>query len=241
MHTLSRLLQNPSNHLAILRLFIALGWLRAGLDKFLSPDWSSGEPLERFLTDQAAQGLVVFPFYRQLIDHVFLNHTLLLSAFISVGQLAVGIALTLGLFTPFALIAGLFMNINFMLAGAVNPSAFYIIIQAILLYSRAGQILGLDLWLAKHIAIPWLVSQAKTAGSQMVSLSAALISMLFAFYCFKFRKPFVFHASIEDSALMLALLLVLIAALFVLKSFSFKPLSMPVSLLKSRHKSEIRT
>ena len=36
------------------------------------------------------------------------------------------------------------MNVNFLLVGRVNPSAFYIVIQVALLSANAGTVLGLD-------------------------------------------------------------------------------------------------
>ncbi|MEC7182827.1 MAG: hypothetical protein VXW15_08950 [Bdellovibrionota bacterium] len=32
-----------------LRLFMGIGWMRAGVEKFLDPKWSSGETLIKFL------------------------------------------------------------------------------------------------------------------------------------------------------------------------------------------------
>ena len=69
-----------------------------------------------------------------------------------IGQLLTGIAIGLGLFTNLALLGGLFMNLNFLLIGRVNPSAFYIVIQTVLFVGDAGMILGLDVLLASRIA-----------------------------------------------------------------------------------------
>ena len=69
-----------------------------------------------------------------------------------VGQLLTGLALVTGTLTRAALLGGLVMNLNFLLAGAPNPSAFYLIIQAALLATGAGATLSVDAWRARRAA-----------------------------------------------------------------------------------------
>ncbi len=74
-----------------------------------------------------------------------------------IGQLLVGAAILLGLFTNAALLGGLFMNLNFILAGAPNPSAFYFVIQVALFIGGTGAIIGLDQLLGRRIRTPLFV------------------------------------------------------------------------------------
>ncbi len=146
-------------YLVPLRLFIGLGWLRACAEKLTDPGWRDGSTVEAFLSRHAAAGEVAYPWYETLIRAVFLPHAAALALVILLGQLLAGVAITSGAFTNAALLGGLFMNLNFLLAGAPNPSAFYIVIQAALLVTNAGAVLGLDARLARTIHHPLLVAQ----------------------------------------------------------------------------------
>ena len=130
------------------RLFIGLGWLRAGVEKLIEPTWWSGEALSTFLQGQISSDAIYFPFYQSLIPRLFEPHILLLSWLVMIGQLLAGMAILSGTLTNLALLAGLFMNLNFVLAGEVNPSAFYLVIQSVLLASNVGATLGGDAWLS---------------------------------------------------------------------------------------------
>jgi len=59
-------------------------------------------------------------------------------------QLVVGLAVITGTYTNLALLIGSAMNVNFILAGQLNPSAFYIVIQTVLFVTGAGAIVGSD-------------------------------------------------------------------------------------------------
>lgn len=76
-----------------------------------------------------------------------------------VGQVLVETAILAGAFTNFALLCGLFMNLNFILIGEVNPSAFYVVIQMVLMITNVGYVLGMDAILARSIPIGLLVAQ----------------------------------------------------------------------------------
>ena len=131
------------------RVFIGLGWLRAGAEKLTDPGWLDGTALSAFLVDHLQRGDVAIPLYASLMANVWLPNVGLLAVVVLVGQLLAGVAILLGGFTNAALIAGMFMNVNFVLAGEPNPSAFYFVIQAALLSSRTGAVLGLDIGLSR--------------------------------------------------------------------------------------------
>jgi thiosulfate dehydrogenase (quinone) large subunit len=131
-----------------LRGFIGLGWLRAGVEKLVAPGWFDGSALTSFLAEQLNGGHVVFPLYASAIYELFLPQAQAMSWIVLLGQLLAGLAILLGGFTRAALLGGLFMNVNFLLAGVPNPSAFYIVIQMLLLVGNAGSVFGLDRWLA---------------------------------------------------------------------------------------------
>src|SRR5258706_7718509 len=60
----------PSHHLAVvallpLRLFLAAGWLRAGAEKLIDPQWWNGNKLRSFLTAPHSEAL---PFFRPIME-----------------------------------------------------------------------------------------------------------------------------------------------------------------------------
>ncbi len=74
----------------------------------------------------------------------------------SFGELLVGIALILGLFTGIAAFFGSFMNMNYLLAGTVssNPILFVIATFLVLAWKTAGW-WGLDRWVLPALGTPW--------------------------------------------------------------------------------------
>jgi uncharacterized membrane protein YphA (DoxX/SURF4 family) len=152
-------IQQEGAYLLPLRLFIGIGWIRAGLEKWLEPSWHDGQALASFLEVHVQGGQIVFPGYQHLVQSLFEPNALALSLIIMISQFLVGIAILTGTFTNLALFGGLFMNINFILIGEVTPSAFYVMIQVVLLVSNIGAILGLDHFLAKNIGFCFLVAK----------------------------------------------------------------------------------
>ena len=144
-------LKTKGSFLLPLRLFIGLGWFRAGISKLTKPGWYNGDALQKFLVEHLDKGDIVFPPYEFLVNNLFLPNVALLSWIIVIGQILCGISILAGAFTNLALMMGLIMNLNFILAGAPNPSAFYVMIQIVLLLSNTGAILGLDKFFSRKI------------------------------------------------------------------------------------------
>jgi len=165
-------------YLLPLRLFIGVGWLRAGLEKWLEPGWHDGSALAHFLEAQVAGGQVAFPFYAQLVQTVFEPASLTLGLLIMVCQFLVGLAVIAGTFTNLALLGGLFMNLNFILIGEVDPSAFYVVIQVVLLLSNIGATLGLDTFLGSKVRFFLLV--AKPADRRYSRLEKSVMGSIVA-------------------------------------------------------------
>lgn len=122
-----------------LRLFLAAGWLRAGVEKLISPAWWRGATLHRFL---AAQDRVALPFFRPVMRSVLAPLAIEVAAVVVVTQILLGVALFSGRHFRVALWAGVVLNTTFVLAGKVNPSAFYLAMEAVLLYALAAGAIG---------------------------------------------------------------------------------------------------
>ena len=144
-------LKTKGGFLLPLRLFIGLGWLRAGLAKLTKPEWYNGNALKSFLMDHLDKGDIIFPPYEFLVNNVFLPNVSLFAWIVITGQILTGLGILSGTITNFALMMGLIMNLNFILSGAPNPSAFYVVIQIVLFLSNTGAILGFDKLLSKKI------------------------------------------------------------------------------------------
>ena len=115
-----------------LRIFLAAGWLRAGVEKLISSDWWNGHELHVFLAQQHAEAL---PFWRPVIDHAVSPSALFVAALVCVGELGCGLMLATGQYVRAALAVGLVLNVAFVLCGVVNPSAFYLVMEFVLVFA----------------------------------------------------------------------------------------------------------
>ncbi len=192
-----------------LRLFIGLGWMRAGVEKLIDPLWRSSDSLLAFFQVQLNANALYFPFYETLITQVFAPHAFVLSWIVAVGELLAGVAILAGTLTNLALLAGLFMNLNFVLAGVVNPSAFYIVIQGTLLAANVGTTLGGDGVLARHIRASAL---ANRSFGKWLPLVSGIVCSLAAMLVVPYIRDFGPH-SVDDPAMLLFILSMLGAML----------------------------
>ncbi len=131
----------------IVRLYVGWEWLSAGWEKVINPVWTgpnAGGALGGFI--QGALGKVggahpdVQGWYGAFLQNIVLPHTNIWSHFVAYGELLVGLGLILGLLTGIAAFFGLFMNLNYLLAGTVsiNPILFTLSIGIILAWRVAG-------------------------------------------------------------------------------------------------------
>ncbi len=209
-----RELSKEGAYLLPLRLFIGMGWLRASAEKIVDPDWYGGTGIAVFLEEKLVGEHVVFPFYRALITDVFLPNASALSWVLMIGQLLVGAAILLGLFTNAALLGGLFMNLNFILAGAPDPSAFYFVIQVALFIGGTGAIVGVDALLGRRIRTPLFVAKVGIKSWHFRSKERALLALTvlsfgFAAYSLAHVRTYEPGLSVEDPAMILTVLFTL--------------------------------
>jgi thiosulfate dehydrogenase [quinone] large subunit len=113
----------------VTQLFIGLGWLRAVTEKLMDPDWWTGDVLRDFVSSHADTTL---GWYAPFVNSVALPLAAGVALVVVVGQLLAGISLVTGRRLNVGLAVGMFMNLHFMAAGAVTPSAFYLLAQGAL-------------------------------------------------------------------------------------------------------------
>src|SRR3990167_9121143 len=144
----------------VIRLDLGYEWLMAGRGKVPSPAWvgeNAGAGLSGFLggalkkTAEFGQPAPapchpdVQMWYAWFVQNVALPNAQVFSYMVAYGELLVGIALILGFLVGVSAFLGMFMNLNFMLAGSVsiNPIWFTLGLGLLFAWRIAGHI-GLD-------------------------------------------------------------------------------------------------
>lgn len=148
----------------VARLYLGYTWLSSGIGKLSNPGWvQNGEALKGFweravlIPDAPARPAISFDWYRIFLQTMLDSGSYTWFAKVVVaGEILIGIALVLGIFTGIAAFFGGFMNWNFMMAGSAstNPVLFTISILLILAWKTAGWI-GLDRWILPALGTPW--------------------------------------------------------------------------------------
>lgn len=158
-------LQNPKFawFWLIVRLYVGYEWLIAGWNKLGSAVWTgdqAGVALSGFINGALAKTAGAHPdvqsWYGWFLSHGVLPHASAWSHFVVYGEIIVGVALILGLFTGIAAFFGLFMNLNYLLAGtvSVNPVLFVLALFLVMAWRVAGYF-GLDYWMLPKVGTPW--------------------------------------------------------------------------------------
>ncbi len=134
------------------RLYVGWEWLSAGWAKVTSPLWigaDAGQPLIGFVTNALAKTAGAHPdvqgWYASFLTDVVLPNATVFSHFVAFGEVLVGIALIAGFLVGISAFFGVFMNLNFLLAGAVSINPFLLVAGIFLILARrvAGRI-GFD-------------------------------------------------------------------------------------------------
>lgn len=146
----------------IIRLYTGYEWLMAGYEKLTSPAWTgakAGAAIVGFvkgaLQKTTGQHPDVFGWYAGFLQGFVLPNAAFWSWLVTLGELAVGIGLILGMFTGIAAFFGGFMNANYLLAGTVssNPLLFILATWLVLAWRIAGY-WGVDYWLLPLLGVP---------------------------------------------------------------------------------------
>jgi len=146
-----------------IRLFVGFAWLEAGWHKFTDPEWTQGGAALRAYWERAAsipeQGRppITFEWYRDFINALLAgNHEGWFAWVITLGELAVGLGLILGVLTGLAAFGGALMNMSFLLAGSAstNPVLFTLAVGLMLAWKVAGYY-GVDRYLLPRLGTPW--------------------------------------------------------------------------------------
>jgi thiosulfate dehydrogenase [quinone] large subunit len=147
----------------LLRVYVGYEWIHAGYGKLTSASWTgdkAGTALTGFiqnaLTLTGGAHPTVQSWYAGFLSNLVLPNVTIWSYMVAWGETLVGVALILGVFTGVAAFFGSFMNVNYLLAGAVstNPILFAIATWLVLAWRTAGW-WGADRWLLPALGTPW--------------------------------------------------------------------------------------
>lgn len=123
-----RLDRQPS-WVLLVELFIGLGWARAAVAKAISPAWWRGATIQTFVAEQTGRGL---PWWEPVLERVVLPNVEVIAVLVLAGQLVAAGSLLFARYLGLGLTVGMTMNLTFILTGAVDPSVFYLILQAVI-------------------------------------------------------------------------------------------------------------
>jgi len=163
----------------IVRLYVGYQWLVAGLDKLTGHDYSIGSNfgnavkggawvftghdgvgLAGFVKGAIAQTAGPHPavqdWYAWFLQNAILPNVGFWAYVVTFGEVLVGLGLIFGFLTGIAAFFGVFMNMNFMLAGAVsiNPIIGGLAIFLVLAWRVAGYY-GFDSYVLPLLGTPW--------------------------------------------------------------------------------------
>jgi thiosulfate dehydrogenase [quinone] large subunit len=145
------------------RLYLGWKWLDSGIDKLGNPAWmDTGAAVQGFwaravVVPETGRPVVTYDWYRDFLQFMLDGgHYVWFAKLIAISEVAVGVALVLGLFVGISAFGGAFMNWNFMMAGtaSTNPVMFALSILLFVAWKNAGWI-GLDRFLLPLLGTPW--------------------------------------------------------------------------------------
>jgi thiosulfate dehydrogenase (quinone) large subunit len=147
----------------ILRVYAGWIWIQAGWEKLNDPAWAgstAGAALTGFVNGALAKATGAHPavqdWYAWFLQNAVLPSAAFWSYLVTFGELLVGVALILGIFTGIAAFFGAFMNINYLFAGSVSTNPILLIgaFFLVLAWKTAGW-WGLDRWVLPALGTPW--------------------------------------------------------------------------------------
>jgi len=147
----------------VLRVWLGYKWVDAALHKISEPAWvQTGDALKGFWTGAVAipetgRPAIAFDWYRNFLQYMLdVEAYTWFAKLVAYGELIIGIALILGLFTGIVAFFAGFMNWNFIMAGSAstNGMLFFVSVLLILAWKVAGYI-GLDYFALPYLGTPW--------------------------------------------------------------------------------------
>ncbi|WP_226035131.1 DoxX family protein [Aquibacillus saliphilus] len=138
--------------LAIIRIYLGYSWITGGWGKITGGGFDASGFLNGAIANSTGDHPAVQGWWAAFLENVALPNASLFSFLVMWGEVLVGIALIVGLFTNFAVLMGLVMNFSFVFSGTVSTNGQMILLGILVLVAgaNAGKY-GLD-----RYAMPYL-------------------------------------------------------------------------------------
>lgn len=136
----------------VVRLWLGYEWVTAGIEKVFGEGnamWvgpKAGAAVAGFLKGAIAKSALAPDFdpiknphpavqtwYAELVQNYFLPNASVLSYMVAYGELLVGIALILGIFTHFSVLMGITMNLAYLFAGTTSTNPNMLVVGMVVL------------------------------------------------------------------------------------------------------------
>jgi thiosulfate dehydrogenase (quinone) large subunit len=136
----------------VLRIWLGIQWIEAGYHKIVD-GFDAGGFLQGAMAKAGGDHPAVQGWYATFLEGFAVPNVELFNVLIPWGEVLVGLGLILGAATIPALIAGAFMNLNFLLAGTVSTNPILFTAAIILLFAGAASYFyGVD-----RFAVPYVI------------------------------------------------------------------------------------
>ncbi|GGC79669.1 hypothetical protein GCM10007216_07710 [Thalassobacillus devorans] len=150
--------------LTVLRVYLGYAWLTAGWGKLTGGGFDSAGFIQGAIGNASGEHPAVQAWWASFLEGVALPNAEIFTFLVMWGEVLVGIALILGIFTNFAAIMGLVMNFAFLFSGTVSTNAQMVLLTVFIAVAgyNAGKI-GLDRWVIPFIRQYTTKKEATTA------------------------------------------------------------------------------
>lgn len=145
----------------ILRIWLGIQWIQGGWHKVVDGFDASGF-MQGAIAKAAGENPAVQGWYAGFLENFALPNADLFSTLVAYGEVLVGLGLILGAATIPALIAGAFMNFNFLMAGTVSTNPILFTAAIILLFTGSGAYF----WGVDRFAIPYVKNLIGKRGKE---------------------------------------------------------------------------
>lgn len=143
-----------------IRLFIGLGWLRVATEKLIEPAWRDGTEIIAFVEGYSVWTL---GWYRPIVDNLVVPNTQAILVLLIAAQFFAALTLLTGRLLAYGIGIGIFMNLNFLVAGSVDPNVFYLLSQGAIAF-----------WLTERA----VVSKGRLRALSLVALAIYALAMM---------------------------------------------------------------
>ncbi|ENH97859.1 hypothetical protein J416_03326 [Gracilibacillus halophilus YIM-C55.5] len=119
--------------LAIIRVYLGFQWVTSGWGKITGGTFSAEGFIQGSIAKAGGEHPAVQGWWATFLEHVALPGADVFTFLVMWGELLVGIALILGLFTNFAALMGITMNFAFLFSGTISTNAQMVLLTIFLL------------------------------------------------------------------------------------------------------------